>query len=255
MSARQALEQMLGPLEGGQRAVVRSIVAKKLTLLRSMDATFDIEAQVLEALGGDSGAELLQKRILAELPQTTTPMTLQTSAQRLAGLKASTLYQFCGAKGQTSLDIVSANLSQMLQGLQPRVQDLKASEFFQSVLAVLPLFCQVKIKAGGGVATKVFYGEKALPVLLTEAEDRAASSRLTFSDLNDLHVYAWLLTPAQKAKVDELTMQVLNGLTTAEVKKPTKTTTTAKKRVTKKGGKSEATDEGDADSAVLSLFT
>ena len=166
-----------------------------------MDSTFTIEMQVIEALAGDGGMQMIQDAALAMLPSKAKPtsVTLETISARMATMKNSSLYKYNGSKGQSSVDVTAANFEQMIQGREPKVESLKASIFFAAVLAALPLFCNKSVLNAGSVAKVTHYGEKALDIILKEAIAKDTAKTLCFGDLNDLHVYAWLLTAAQKA--------------------------------------------------------
>ena len=215
-----------------------------------MDPTFVIELQVLEALAGDSGMQMIQEEVLKMMPSKTAPaiILLDTVSARLTALKGSSLYKYCGSKGQTSVDVAAANFEQMLQGREPRVESLKASDFFASVLAALPLFCHKSVQPAGSVAKITHYGEKALEIILKEATAKDAAKTLTFADLHDLHVYAWLLSAVQKKTVEDLTNKMLAGLTTKQAAK--KTIAAAKSKSLK-----SCAHEMNDDNTVLSLFS
>ncbi len=221
-TARNAFLKMLGALANTDAKTVGSLLKKKLDLLLSMGSTFIIEMQVIEALAGDGGMQMIQDAALAMLPSKAKPtsVTLETISARMSAMKNSSLYKYNGSKGQSSVDVTAANFEQMIQGREPRVESLKASLVFAAVLAALPLFCHRSVQNAGSVAKVTHYGEKALYITLKEAVAKDTAKTLCFGDLNDLHVYAWLLTAAQKATLEGLTKNILAGLTVKVVKKP-----------------------------------
>ena len=214
-----------------------------------MDSTFVIELAVLEALAGDSGMLMIQAEVIRLMPTKAKPAiaSLDTVSARLAILKNGNLYKYCGSKGQTSLDVVSANFEQMLQGRGPRVDALKTSAFFASALAALPLFCHITIQIVGAVAKVTHYGEKALEIILKEAIAKDTAKTLSFADLNDLHVYGWILTAAQNTTVEGLTKSVLAGLASKQATKKARVNPMTKALRGKKA------EEANEDS-VMDLF-
>ena len=124
---------------------------------------------------------------------------------------------------------------------------MKTSAFFASALAALPLFCHITIQIVGAVAKVTHYGEKALEIILKEAIAKDTAKTLSFADLNDLHVYGWILTAAQKTTVEGLTENVLAGLTSKQATKKAKVDPMAKAL---KGKKAEEANED----SVMDLF-
>jgi hypothetical protein len=247
-TARSAFIKMLGCLVLADCKTVGALLKKKMPLLLSMDPTFVIELQVLEALAGDSGMQMLQDAVLKMMPSKTKPtiVALETVSARLTTLKESNLYKYNGSKGQTSVDVTAANFEQMLQGREPKVEALKSSVFFATILAALPLFCHRVVQTAGTVAKVVHYGEKALEICLKDAILKEAAKTLSFGDLTDLHVYNWLLNTNQKKAVEDLTTKILAGLTSKQATKKATVETKAK------GPKGKV--PVDSDDSVLSLF-
>ena len=103
-----------------------------------------------------------------------------------------------------------------MQGREPKMEALKSSVFFASVLAVLPLFCHRVVQTAGSVAKVVHYSEKALGICLKDAILKEAAKTLSFVDLTDLHVYNWLLNANHKKAVEDLATNILAGLTSKQ---------------------------------------
>ncbi len=248
-TARNAFIKMCGALVEADSKTVQALLKKKLSLLVSMDSTFVIELAVLEALAGDSGMLMIQDEVVKMMPTKAKPaiVSLDTVSARLSVLKNGSLYKYCGSKGQTSLDVVSSNFEQMLQGREPRVDALKTSAFFASIPAALPLFCYITIQIAGAVAKVTHYGEKAIEIIRKEAIVKDTAKTLSFADLNDLHVYGWILTAAQKTMVEDLTKKVLAGLSSKQATKK------AKVDPMTKAVKAKKAEEANEDS-VMNLF-
>ena len=92
-TARSAFIKMLGSLVHADAKTVGELLREKMALLLSMDPTFVIELQVLEALAGDSGVQMIQAEVLKMMPTKTNPavVTLETVSARLTNLKSGSL--------------------------------------------------------------------------------------------------------------------------------------------------------------------
>ena len=191
---------MLGALTEADTNAIKTLM-QNMRLLCSMDASYGLELQVLTALNGDAGTSLIQAKVLTVLPSRPpkpTPVTLETSRQRLTDMRTSAMYKYCNDAGQSSVDVVVNNLDQMILGHEPSVKALATTTFFREVLSLLLLFCYFVEKRPNSVATRTHYEGKALELTLNAADDKQKANTLDFSDLHNLHVFNWLLSDAQK---------------------------------------------------------
>ncbi len=83
-TARNAFFKMVGFLVSADGKTAGALLKKKMPLLLSMDPTFVIELQVLEAVAGDSGVQMIQQEVLKMMPTKTNPAAVSLELSRLA---------------------------------------------------------------------------------------------------------------------------------------------------------------------------
>ena len=201
------------------------------------------------ALQGNSGEDMLSNRAMECLPSKEKGLSLQHCHQLFSQLQQSELYLFNGKKAQYNVDTVLETLAKMMHADSPCWDAFESNGFLKDVWCRFELLCTFRAPDND----EILYGKDAIKAKLEHlTEKQSKGSIISLSDLDDFHIFPWLVDEVSKEKVDSMSAKVFQAVGAAPASGAAKG-----KRVGKKqGGSDEAKSKRakiESDS-VLALF-
>jgi len=245
---------MLVSIDTASTQVLASTMEERMPLFTSIDRTFVIEAALCKAMLGTEGDKIMEKKIVAAFPSDSDLKKLDITNQELKIIKDSPVARCTGPAAASMLQAAVEVVEGMLRGCSPQ-QKFMTSGIMQKLSPKLPLFCQTTITIEG--KTSIITGQAAMKELLKtikakKDDDAEEAEALSFSDLEPLHAFQWLLSEAELLVLTSLTEELLSSVTAPKGStKPPKGASKAKVS----GGKSSKDNEDMAFADVMSLFT
>ena len=245
---------MLVSIDTASTQVLASTMEERMPLFTSIDRTFVIEAALCKAMLGTEGDKIMEKKIVAAFPSDSDLKKLDITNQELKIIKDSPVARCTGPAAASMLQAAVEVVEGMLRGCSPQ-QKFMTSGIMQKLSPKLPLFCQTTITIEG--KTSIITGQAAMKELLKtikakKDDDAEEAEALSFSDLEPLHAFQWLLSEAELLVLTSLTEELLSSVTAPNGStKPPKGASKAKVS----GGKSSKDNEDMALADVMSLFT
>ena len=205
------------------------------------------------AMLGTEGDKTMEKKIVAAFPSDSDLKKLDITNQELKIIKDSPVARCTGPAAASMLQAAVEVVEGMLRGCSPQ-QKFMTSGIMQKLSPKLPLFCQTTITIEG--KTSIITGQAAMKELLktikAKKDDAEEAEALSFSDLEPLHAFQWLLNEAELLVLTSLTEELVSSVTAPNGStKPPKGASKAKVS----GGKSSKDNEDMAFADVMSLFT
>ena len=244
---------MLISTDTASMQVLVSTMEERMPLFTSIDRTFVIEAALCRAMLGTEGDKIMEGIIVAAFPSDSKLKKLDITAQELKIIKDSPVARCTGPAAASMLQAAVEVVGGMLRGCSPQ-QKFMTSGIMQKLSPTLPLFCQTTITIEG--KSIIITGNAAMQELLKtikeKKDDAEEAEALSFSELEPLHAFQWLLSGAELLVLTSLTEELVSCVTSPNgVTKPPKGASKAKVS----GGKSSKDNDGMALSDVMSLFT
>jgi hypothetical protein len=241
-------------VEGTKTQVLLDLVKKKASLFLNVDRSFLVEVACMEAMLGQQGDNIMEQKIEECFPTEAQLCTLGETHTRLEALRAGPITQVTGSSAAQTLAAVLEITSGMKRGETPQRQFL-TSTFMRKLQPKLDLFCQyTAMKDGKSV---VLTGKPACQAKLQDLIKKASMETITFKDLEEIHLYEWLVQG--QVNRDKLKEMVESLLQVAKVsakdsgkRRSTKGATDATQ--TKNSGASSSTESG-ALADVMALFS
>jgi hypothetical protein len=207
------------------------------------------EAVVL-ALQGKSGADMLGKKALECLPSHEKSFSLQHCHQLYSQLQQSQLYSYNCKQSQYNVDTVLETLAKMMHADSPCWDAFESNGFLKEAWSRFDLLCTFQAPD----SKEVLHGKDAINAKLDHLVGiQAKGLAISLADLDDFHIFPWLVDEASKEQVDTLSTKVFQAVGAA----PAAAATSKGKRAAKKQG---GTDDAKSKKAkiesdsVLSLF-
>jgi hypothetical protein len=207
---------------------------------------------VILALQGSPGWELLSAKAMECLPAEEKTLSIQHCHQLFTKLQTSQLYAYNGKQSQYNVDTILETLTKMMHADSPCWDAFASNQFLKDAWNKFDLLCTFVPPGPDG---KKVHGKEAIAAKLQHLLEHESEGRaVSLSDLDDFHVFHWLVDDASKAQVDALGEKVFQAAGAV----PSAGSSSLKgKRVSKKqGGKDDVKSKKakiESDS-VLSLF-
>ena len=172
--------------------------------LTAMDPHWRLEHAFIAGCCGQAGAMALHERFLSLLPTKDTIIELPAAVQNITILSSSRLATFVSKGAQGSMKSAVDLLVNMASGLAP-VFHTSPCPLMSKVYSRLPYFC-VAEKAKGKAVTKL-RGKEAVEHLWETIKARDTQD-LSLKDLEQVLVFAWLLSKAEQEAIMGLTKEI-----------------------------------------------
>lgn len=203
--ARKACNTILKEICLEEPAQIQKLLHNKAAMFTSLDPTFVIELAAMDALMGEGGMQLMRCSIMAALPSEGNSMPLEHSSQLIMKIKDSLLFKYTSSASRSLCIAIQEIVEGMRHGHAPKMEALNSDAFLRKVKETLPWFVSKQ------VGTTMLYGKIALEASLDEVTE-AEPGTVTYESLNVFHVFSWLLTEQQQAKVSQLTKSVVQSV-------------------------------------------
>ena len=209
--SRIAVRDELGDEEASSENIQR-VLKGKASFLNSCDRYFRVEQAFWMSFCGSSIDRKVHALILASLPCCTKPLTLAESSALMAKAEENKLLAFAGPSSRAVFKLVQSYLTTLTAGKSPALEKLGDGTFPIAVKLALARFC---IYGGGGPGSANdgarLTGSKAAKALVDNVFAKQANPKATvqFADLVPCLTFAWLLEPADKAKLTKLKNEVV----------------------------------------------
>ena len=253
-AARKSANAMFGLEDWKNSAALTSMFKAKAPMLLPLDRSFSLEIGLVQALGGEAGAALLQDRCLQALPNEAAQRfpSLEHACQRMAVIVQSELFGFCSRPAQAPIHMVYDVLDKLDRGHSPNIDQFSSQPFLRIVQTVLPLFASCvdeEHQPGGAAKTRVLRGKVAVEMMLQRLETKhQENEELNFAMVEPVQAFKYLLTPVQNESLSTIVKHILS--TTVVVKK------TSIKRESQAAGSSSSSKKRKAadDDKTMDLF-
>ena len=203
--ARKACNKILKEISLEEPCQIQKLLHSKAAMFTSMDPTFVIELGAMDALMGEGGMKMMRSSIMAALPSEGKPMVLEHSAQLLMKIKDSLLFKYTSAASRSLCLAIHELVDGMRHGRSPKMEALNSEPFLREVKEAPPWFVSKELD------DTMLYGKSALEVMVDELV-AAEPGTVTYESLNVPHVFSWLLTEQQQAKVSDLSKSVVQSV-------------------------------------------
>ena len=206
VQARTMLNQLI---EENPSMSFNALCAKKAAVIVQSGPAARIDIAIGTALLAKGGEDMMVLKILECMPSATKSVEPSHCVQQLDRLRSGPLFSAVSKAGQamlqTVLDAVSAihgNRPPCMASFEPenmREIQLRMALFF--VVKVVEKDKKDKVVAGGPAATIAF-------------DNLCKKNNPKLNDLEEFHVFGWLLSATQRQKIQELTTRALESMTT-----------------------------------------
>ena len=253
-AARKSANAMFGLEDWKNSAALTSMFKAKAPMLLPLDRSFSLEIGLVQALGGEAGAALLQDRCLQALPNEAAQRfpSLEHACQRMSVIVQSELFGFCSRPAQAPIHMVYDVLDKLDRGHSPNIDQFSSQPFLRIVQTVLPLFASCvdeEHQPGGAAKPRVLRGKVAVEMMLQRLETKhQENEELNFAMVEPVQAFKYLLTPVQNESLSTIVKHILS--TTVVVKK------TSIKRESQAAGSSSSSKKRKAadDDKTMDLF-
>eukprot|EP00969_Alexandrium_andersonii_P371081 15478716-Alexandrium_andersonii.AAC.1 len=154
---------------------------------------------------GSAGEARMLELIKGCLPSDTKDVALADACSQLLQLQGSKLHQFVGIASQKLLHEVLKVVQSLQAGRTPAWPSI-TSDFMAEMKLLVGFFCKWpaanNTEAPNASATVVKKGRAAMVEIYKATKTKAASSKLSFQDLEPLRLYPWLLEGAETSDAD-----------------------------------------------------
>ena len=222
-AARKSANAMFGLEDWKNSAALTSMFKAKAPMLLPLDRSFSLEIGLVQALGGEAGAALLQDRCLQALPNEAAQRfpSLEHACQRMSVIVQSELFGFCSRPAQAPIHMVYDVLDKLDRGHSPNIDQFSSQPFLRIVQTVLPLFASCvdeEHQPGGAAKTRVLRGKVAVEMMLQRLETKhQENEELNFAMVEPVQAFKYLLTPVQNESLATIVKHILS--TTVVMKK------------------------------------
>ena len=201
------------------------------------------------AIQGKAGWDMLSQKAMACLPSPIKPLSLQHCHQLMTKIQENQLYLYNGKQSQYNIDTVLETLAKMMHGESPLMEAFESNEFLKEVWSRFELLCTWQDPS----SKEVYHGEQAINERMKYLMDQVKENKpLSLSDLDEFHIFPWLVDADGREVVDILSAKVYAAAGAA----PSSSAAKAKRINKKQSGKDDAKSKKakiESDS-VLSLF-
>ena len=222
-AARKSANAMFGLEDWKNSAALTSMFKAKAPMLLPLDRSFSLEIGLVQALGGEAGAALLQDRCLQALPNEAAQRfpSLEHACQRMSVIVQSELFGFCSRPAQAPIHMVYDVLDKLDRGHSPNIDQFSSQPFLRIVQTVLPLFASCvdeEHQPGGAAKTRVLRGKVAVEMMLQRLETKhQENEELNFAMVEPVQAFKYFLTPVQNESLATIVKHILS--TTVVMKK------------------------------------
>ena len=215
-AARKSANAMFGLEDWKNSAALTSMFKAKAPMLLPLDRSFSLEIGLVQALGGEAGAALLQDRCLQALPNEAALRfpSLEHACQRMAVIVQSELFGFCSRPAQAPIHMVYDVLDKLDRGHSPNIDQFSSQPFLRIVQTVLPLFASCvdeEHQPGGAAKTRVLRGKVAVEMMLQRLDTKhQENEELNFAMVEPVQAFKYFLTPVQNESLATIVKHILS---------------------------------------------
>mmetsp|Transcript_48264 Transcript_48264/g.112940 ORF Transcript_48264/g.112940 Transcript_48264/m.112940 type:complete len:646 (-) Transcript_48264:67-2004(-) len=205
-AAREAAAEVVKVDEGLTYQDLLHRYGTRREYLLEIDSSFVIEEKILQYVAEGGARARLQEKLLAVLPTETKRMALDEVAEQMESLHSSWLVKLLTPGDRAVLTTCEEILGRMRRSQSQSFAALKDAGFMTQWLDRLKFFLNYELKSEKG--EKLLVGDKALRQLVEEKlkDEYIATS---FSDLNELHAFSYMLSESEHLKLKQKTAQYL----------------------------------------------
>lgn len=163
-----------------------------------IDPSFRLEVGWFASMHSVGAKEILEQKVLAEMPTAEGgPAKATEVSAKIASLKGTPLYRFCGSEPQSSVNIANSWVEAVANMRQPSLVG-SDGPFLQQVAERLQYF----LVCEGEEGQPTLRGKLAVAPLLSRAQNNSAM--LSPDAVKLFSVFSWLLTDEQRTQVQAL---------------------------------------------------
>lgn len=233
----------------------KELMLSKKVLHTQMDKSWDIELAVAHTLAAQGGETAMQEKILAALPTASEGKTVEHALSDLEVLGATTFYSFSCKAAQAKADMTREILVDVSRGKEPRMSQVNSTPFMREVGNRLQFFVRHIMPSGSSGISSVLTGKDALEHKLSvlEAEIAEQNREATLAEVDEFHVFAYLLDASARERVSKMTENAVIAVATSGGAAPKRRATRA---AADAGGKNKSAKQARVkqESKVLELF-
>ena len=200
-SVRESIKEGLEGLDSSSGPAIAKFMAQQESRYALVDPTIHVEVMFMQSMVGAKGQERLQQQFLDLMPSASKQVKAEAVVQKLAVLKASPLYNFCGAGVQGMIRTAVDNLHCIAEGRTPQLSS-EALGFLLSVFNCLQYFCH-------GPGENPTTGLDAIKQELAAAEE--VNDKLDFSHIKLSAHFMWLMGEAETVRYKALHGKIVQG--------------------------------------------
>eukprot|EP00971_Amphidinium_carterae_P331148 6464544-Amphidinium_carterae.1 len=175
------------------------------------DAWFTIDMALMKMITGDAGVRRLQTRILDALPSSGKAKSVEDALEQLKLLQRGDLCKYAGSQGKGDMETALQTLTEIQAKMMP-ARVANPTPFVQALWLRLPFFAAVEkvSKKGTEEEKKLLMGQEAVDHMWQSIQS-TAEGEVQQKDIDNLGVWAWMLTQEERSKLHALSMKLLSG--------------------------------------------
>lgn len=200
-TARKTATDMLSADQHSQGSAILDCLVNNEDVLALIDESICIEVAWYRHMLNEGGVKMLQESVAKVMPAGPGVHEARDVAAMLDQLKLGALYRFLPAEARSSMNIVAEWVVAIAQNRSPSLSAAADSPFLTSMKESLSHLCYHQVLDPTKEVPEYLSGASALTAKFDEIANRIdAQESLNMEQLRVFHVFAWLLSPAQKAK-------------------------------------------------------
>eukprot|EP00971_Amphidinium_carterae_P352561 6492650-Amphidinium_carterae.1 len=177
--------------------------------LLGWDSYFTIDMALMSIITGTEGLKRVHAKILAVLPSSGKPKSIDAALEELKTLERGDLCMYSGAQAKGDIAMAVQTLSE-IQGKMMPARVANPTSFVQSLWLRLPFFATLeRVVAEGSEETKeLLMGQAAVNAMWLMIKSKADAD-IEQHEVDTLGVWAWLLTQEEREELHNLSMRLL----------------------------------------------
>ena len=179
-------------------------------VLCMVDSSFRVEAEWMRHMAAVGCRDLLQKHLLAELPEEGKWKDPKEVANAVERLKNTTVFMFAGRDSQSKWNVVAEWANAVANGRKPSFLAVKACPFLKQVQGRMKYMLRVVTKATAERSPTELLAEAAVEQIIVDLEAKVGKAEpVQLADLQVLDTFGWLLS---KPQMEEHSLWVKSAL-------------------------------------------
>eukprot|EP00971_Amphidinium_carterae_P013594 267862-Amphidinium_carterae.1 len=166
---------------------------------------------LMKMITGEAGVKRLQDSILAALPSSGKAISVDAALEQLKTLQRGDLCKYAGTQGKGDMETAIQTLTEIQAKMMP-ARVANPTTFVQALWLRLPFFAAVeKVSAKGTEEKKeLLMGQQAVDSMWQSIKSQS-EGEVSQKDIDNLGVWAWLLTQEERTQLHTLSMKLLSG--------------------------------------------